>query len=288
MKIIDRFYGKRDGESESDARFGVSPITGVPKIEHRQFSAFSCTKNRVWNWTTAIFFFEKNSVVQICAHPCSKIILNYDRKDTKKYSDLSVFEDSGHNAYIDKYPEYFCQYASHRESHHHRCIPGYVPPERIEDIDYDPEDPVSQEQFDVDFDDADLGIWKPFYLFSPKFPSPKFCQRKCNYRLFRLIGNNGQNRLIGNSGDIQFRLRVIGNKVLPKLVYFLRKLLKNSVFFTPKIGDKMPVSWVIFYVSFLPVIFYIFDPQNWFILQVHRMSAKIRNNRQKIISENCG
>jgi len=38
MKIIDRFLGKRYGGSESDARFGVSSISGVTKIEHRQFS----------------------------------------------------------------------------------------------------------------------------------------------------------------------------------------------------------------------------------------------------------
>jgi len=36
-----------DGESESDARFGVAPISGVSKIEHHQFSTFPCNKKPV-------------------------------------------------------------------------------------------------------------------------------------------------------------------------------------------------------------------------------------------------
>ena len=34
----------KDGESESNVRFGVTPFFDVPKIEHRRFSAFPCNK----------------------------------------------------------------------------------------------------------------------------------------------------------------------------------------------------------------------------------------------------
>ena len=34
----------RDEESESDVRFGVAPISNVPKIEHRLFLTFQCNK----------------------------------------------------------------------------------------------------------------------------------------------------------------------------------------------------------------------------------------------------
>jgi len=37
----------KDGESESDVRFGVTPFFDVPKIEHRRFLAFPCNKKPV-------------------------------------------------------------------------------------------------------------------------------------------------------------------------------------------------------------------------------------------------
>jgi len=36
-----------DAESKSDVRFGVEPISDVPKIEHRRFSAFPCNTKPV-------------------------------------------------------------------------------------------------------------------------------------------------------------------------------------------------------------------------------------------------
>ena len=37
----------KDGESEFEVRFGVTPFFDVPKIEHRRFSAFPCNKKPV-------------------------------------------------------------------------------------------------------------------------------------------------------------------------------------------------------------------------------------------------
>ena len=57
MKFFDRFRGKL---SESDARFGVAPISDVPKIKHRQFSTFPCNKKLGLKLDDTFFFSEKN------------------------------------------------------------------------------------------------------------------------------------------------------------------------------------------------------------------------------------
>ena len=46
--IIRQAFGVMGvGESESGVRFGVSPISDVPKIEHCRFSALPCNKKLV-------------------------------------------------------------------------------------------------------------------------------------------------------------------------------------------------------------------------------------------------
>jgi len=37
----------KDGESEFEVRFGLTPFFDVPTIEHRRFSAFPCNKKLV-------------------------------------------------------------------------------------------------------------------------------------------------------------------------------------------------------------------------------------------------
>ena len=38
----------KDGESEFEVTFGVTPFFDVPKIEHRRFSVIPCNKKPVW------------------------------------------------------------------------------------------------------------------------------------------------------------------------------------------------------------------------------------------------
>ena len=46
-------------ESESDARFGVAPISDVSKIEHRQFLTFPCNKKSGLKLDDTYFFPKK-------------------------------------------------------------------------------------------------------------------------------------------------------------------------------------------------------------------------------------